>query len=1294
MKTLTEIRSLLPQMMLRDRERISRRLKRIRQKPGGANGRLEAFLKQAEASVQERECRLTGKPSVSFPEDLPITPRAKEIIRLIEQHPVVIVSGETGCGKSTQLPKMCLEAGRGIGGKIGITQPRRIAAVTIAHRIAQEMAEDIGRSVGYKIRFRDRTDPHGFIKVMTDGMLLAETQADAALCEYDTLIIDEAHERSLNIDFLLGILKTLVPARPELKVVIASATLDTEKFSAAFGKAPVVEVTGRLYPIEVEYLPLDPALEEEGETTYVDMALRAVDSLRSRKRLGDILIFMPTEEDILETCERLKGRRYPGGEVLPLFARLPASEQGRVYSAKGAKIVVATNVAETSLTIPGIRYVIDTGLARIPRYLPATRITSLAVGPISRSSADQRKGRCGRVQNGVCIRLYSEENYESRPLFTPPEIQRSNLAEVILRMLFLRLGSPALFPFLDPPAARSIKDGFDMLKELGAVTRKGQDHELTAKGRLMARVPLDPRISRMVIEAGKEGCLEEIVVVAAALGTQDPRERPLEKALQADQVHAPFKDPDSDFLTLLRIWNRYHREWESLKTQNRMRRFCRENFLSYSRMREWVHTHDQIKAILREQRIADQSQGDGPLYDRVHRAVLSGFLSNIAFRKDKHLYLAARGREVMLHPGSALFKKPPPWIVAAEIVKTSRLFARTAAGIRPEWLEALGGDLCKSSYSDPRWDRKRGEVRAFEQVRLFGFPIVSKRPLSYGSIQPEEAHRIFVHAALVEGDVENPPPFLKHNLELAARISAMEDKLRRRDILISDQELAAFYSGQLKGISDLRSLREMIRNRGGDGFLRLKEEDLIRYRPEESDLAQYPDRFQVDDRSYPCTYAFAPGAEEDGLTVKIPAGLLSKIPVDRVDLGVPGLFKEKVTALIKGLPKRYRKQLVPVSRTVDEILQDMEPGEDSLLNTLSAFVYRRYGVDIPASAWAEVSLPDYVKPRIALVDHAGKVLESGRDFHLLDRGKATGPVFESSASWRACKKKWEREEITTWDFGKLPESLPLGEHLIAYPALAADEKNLSLRLFHNQEQALASHRRGVRRLLERRLTKDLKHLKRTLALSRDTAAAASCFGGPAALEEKMLQKLLAQFLERNLRSAAEITEYAESVSTMLMESAISLRGQVSSILESFRELQRVLESMERTGDRQAEPARKIRNEIEALLPPNFPDLYESERLAHLPRYLKGMEIMAQRGAHNAEKHRLKSEKIDEFAAWLRQCRETLPPHATQEKTEALKEFRWMIEEFKVSLFAQELKTPFPVSAKRLEAKKKEIERMV
>ena len=746
-KIIKDNRSRQPGAMLQDRQKISMRLRTIQHKvgKGTADKQLRSQLARIEkalkAAIGRKETRIANRPQVGYPEHLPIFSKKEEIIRSIEGHQVLIISGDTGSGKSTQIPKMCLEAGQGIEGRIGSTQPRRIAATTISRRIAEELGEKIGKSVGYKIRFTDRTTPSACIKIMTDGILLAETQQDPFLNEYDTLIIDEAHERSLNIDFLLGLLKTLLPKRKDLRLIITSATIDTEKFSAAFDNAPVIAVEGRRFSVELEYMPMDPKLEEAGDVTYVDMAVQAVEDIKRKKRIGDILIFMPTEKDIRETCERLEAREFSGTRLLPLFARLTAAQQKRVFSSfSGQKIVVATNVAETSLTIPGIKYVIDTGLARIPQYMPRTRTTSLPISPISKSSADQRMGRCGRVEKGICLRLYSEEDYASRPEFTAPEILRSNLAEVILRMLSLNMGHIASFPFMDRPSARSIKDGFDILVELGAIVRKGKGASLTEKGRIMSRMPMDPRISRIMIEASKEGCVSDVAIIASALSIQDPRERPLEKAAHADQMHAPFRSPDSDFITLLNLWARYHQSWNTLKTQNKVRKFCKAHFLSFVRMREWRDICDQITTILKEQdvKIKDIDTGVTPesRYAGIHRSILSGYLSNIAVKKDKNIYLAAKGREVMVFPGSTLFNRGCPWIVAAEMVKTSRLFARTVARIEPEWIEELGGDLCKSSYSNPHWEKNLGGVRANEQVTLYGLVIVSGRSVSYGPINP------------------------------------------------------------------------------------------------------------------------------------------------------------------------------------------------------------------------------------------------------------------------------------------------------------------------------------------------------------------------------------------------------------------------------------------------------------------------------------------------------------------------------------------------------------------------------
>jgi len=1328
---IRRLESRLEFAMLRDREGLRRRLHGLlKDRSGDRFRRLKLLEAKLEVSIKEGRNRLAGVPRITYPETLPITAKRSEIIERIRANQVLIISGETGCGKSTQIPKMCLDAGRGIHGKIGCTQPRRIAATSIARRIAEEMGEELGRSVGYKIRFTDKTSRSGYIKVMTDGILLAETQGDRSLLDYDTLIIDEAHERSLNIDFLLGILKTLLPQRPDLKVIISSATLETEKFSAAFGNAPVIVVKGRTFPVEVEYLPVDPDLEEEGEVTYVDMALKAVDMLRSQRRRGDVLIFMPTEQDVLETCERLEGRTIPGTTILPLYARLPAAQQGRVYSVNTSKIVVATNVAETSLTIPGIKYVIDTGLARVAAYHPRTRTRNLPITPISRASADQRKGRCGRVQEGVCIRLFSEEDYLARPAFTPPEILRSNLAEVILRMLYLGLGHPASFPFLDKPSERSIKDGFDLLVELGAIIRKAQGHELTETGTVMARTPLDPRISRMMVEASGEGCMEEVAVIAAGLSIQDPRERPADKAKQSDQMTSVFRDPDSDFLTLFNIWRRYHRERESLKTQNKMRRFCKEHFLNFSRMREWVYTHEQILSILRERNILQTKPGavsrnhleqdvishparsrgsrddnpvsrrsaspPGNLYGSIHRSILSGFLSNIALKKEKNIFLAARGREVMVFPGSTLFNRNVAWIVAAEMVKTSRLFARTAARIEPEWLEPLARDFCKYSYSEPHWEKNPGEVRAFQQVTLFGLPIVTRRPVSYGPVAPGEAHEIFVRSALVKGDLKEKPAFLQYNRELLERLASMEDKLRRRDIVAGDERLEEFYSARLQGVYDTAGLKKEIAGRGGDRFLRLQEDDLLLFRPDETMLSLYPDRMALGDKVFDCTYRFSPLKPEDGATVRIPAGLISRIETGSLDWGVPGLLREKITALIKGLPKRYRKQLVPVSGTVEKIMAELKPEERPLLNVLSELVFRRFGVDVPASVWASVELPEYLRMRVSIVDHKGREIQSGRDIGVLKAAEAKAPGADSNA-WKKAREKWEKSGLTSWDFDELPETVQLHDHLLAYPGLEPAEIGVNIRLFQTLRQALESHVRGVETLMSLHLAKDLKFLKRNLALKRESAEDARYFGGSSPVEKDLFDALKKTLFRKNVRSRESFEKELIRARSEMAGLAVQLRDMAAKVLQAYFQARQAIYTIEsgHKGNRALLAlCSEVRAMLDALIPEHFLLLYPSERLLHLPRYIKALQIRAERGANDPAKDSSKTAQAGKLLHSLKKLSDELGPGASQQKRDAVEELRWMVEEFKVSLFAQELKTPFPVSAKRVEEKIKEIERMI
>ena len=988
-RKIKQIKSLLSGVLAADRLAAVSEIKRLTQRKAKplpdhkVRQRLERLENRLQVSGRKRARRKKNLPNFSYNKALPITAKKDEIIRAISRHPVVIVSGETGSGKTTQLPKFCLAAGRGMDGIIGHTQPRRIAAMTVARRIAEEFGQELGRAVGYKIRFKDRTSKDAYLKIMTDGILLAETQSDRYLRAYDTIIVDEAHERSLNIDFILGILQTLLKRRDDLKLIVTSATIDTEKFSKAFGDAPVIEVSGRMYPVDVRYqLPEFPA-EENGELTHVELAAHSVNQLLKESSRGDILVFMPSEQDIRDTCELIEASGPKNSRILPLYARLTAAEQTRVFARSSArKIIVATNVAETSITIPGIRCVVDSGLARISRYSPRSRTTSLPVMPISRSSADQRKGRCGRLQNGVCVRLFTEDDYRSRPLYTRPEILRANLAEVILRMIALKLGDITDFPFIDPPDLKSINDGFNLLYELGAIkTRhKAQDElteikstksisagrvELTDKGRLMAKIPLDPRLSRMLLEANDEGCIDQIAVIAAVLSIRDPRERPLEKTAAADQMHARFDDPFSDFTTLLNIWNRYHHVRQTKKSTNQLKRFCRQHFLSYNRMREWCDIHSQIRAILKEfglpvahRRGRAQTENlnldkTQPLYQQIHKSILSGFLSNIAEKKEKNFFRATKSREVMVFPGSGLFDKAGRWIVAAEMVETSRLFARTVANIDSEWLEALGGDLCKRTYLSPHWERNRGEVVAAEQVSLFGLIIISQQPVSYGPISPDEATDIFIRSAIIKGDLKKPFAFMNHNLSLIDGIKGIEDRLRRRDVLISEEDLFVFYREKLGRIYSAPMLSKTIKKRGGDRFLRLNKQDLMNYDPDTGELSRYPLSTKIDGQAFEYTYHFRPGEDDDGVTIKVPISLTPAVSNENIDWLVPGHFKEKVEILIKGLPKTYRKKLVPVKETVEIISRDMPRLKGSLFAALGEFILQRFGVDVPASALAD-----------------------------------------------------------------------------------------------------------------------------------------------------------------------------------------------------------------------------------------------------------------------------------------------------------------------------------------------------
>ncbi len=1321
---LEQIAFLLPRALHRDRCAVAHEYEGLKKKfnggaaDGGIRKRLTAVKRRLERSAGVKEKRIGALPRVlPFP-DLPISYEKDRIVRLVSEQPVVIVSGETGSGKTTQLPKFCLEAGRGIEGRIACTQPRRIAAITVAARIAEELGQQPGASVGYKIRFSDKLSEQSVIKMVTDGMLLSETQADPFLNEYDTIIVDEAHERSLNIDFLLGILKRLIQKRPDLKLIITSATIDTEKFSKAFFDAPVVDVSGRMYPVDVEYMPPENVFENSDDFSYVDGAVHAVDRVMKRSPFGDILVFMPTEQDIRETCEILEANRYKGATVLPLYARLAAPDQSRVFKpAAGRKIIVATNVAETSITIPNIKYVVDTGLARISHYIPATRTTALPISPVSKSSADQRMGRCGRVQNGVCIRLYSEEDYLSRPLYTPPEILRANLAEVILRMIALRLGDIDSFEFVDAPPAKQIRDGFGILFELDAIEKPGEkrkkafgrDVRLTPKGRMMAKMPLDPRLSRMLIEARENGVLYPVCAIASALTLPDPRQRPEGSETQANQAHARFVDPASDFITLYNMWRGLVGDTGKNRPQVRakdLKQYAGQHFFSFRRMREWIDVYDQVTSIISDAGMLTEGGGDvaaslsavkeekgkngfSALYAAIHKSILSGFLANIAEKRDKNLYRGARQREVMIFPGSGVFNRGGQWIVSAEIVETTRRFARTVANIDSAWLEPLGKFLCHYTYSNPVWQRKSESVIAREQVSLYGLIIVSGRPVQYGKIDPETAANIFIRDALVGVDVKNPLPFMEHNRAIAEEIRDMENRVRRRDLLASEDDMVRFYEKRIGGIYDMRSLRRLIRKKGSDDFLRMSVSDLMDASPDDEEMSRFPDHMVLGDGRFSLTYRFNPGENDDGVTLTLPVSAAGAMPKEATDWVVPGLLEEKITAMIKNLPKAYRKQLVPVNETVAVVLEKMPVYTGSLAGTLSRFIRGHFGVDIPVSKWSEEGLPPHLRLRFSLVDNRGQVLFSGRDRSVLNGL----PREEISADHLAAeKKRWEKTGIVTWDVGDLPEMISIdgqnGQVLPAYPVLEPDDQGVNLRLYTDRTKALATHKNGVARLFSIYFSKEIKHLKKNIAFSGEMKTCAMVLGGGEAVASAIVENVIGSLFAREIRKETDFYEHAANMVNRILPEGRQLAEKIRPVLLQYREIRQRLGSLSST----APPAllQCIEASLAGLVPDNFIALYSADRIGHLPRYLKALSLRLERGVNDPEKDSAKEEKIEKYRNRLDELVKSLDAWESDEKRAAVEDYFWMIEEYKVQLFAQEIKTAVRVSEKRLQERYAEI----
>lgn len=1311
---LADLRARLPELMLRDQHRLRRRIDGA-QKTRDA-GRRAKVAEEITADIEAAERRVARRrlavPAITYPAQLPVAQKKDDILAAIRDHQVVIVAGETGSGKTTQIPKICLELGRGVLGSIGHTQPRRLAARTVADRIAEELGTELGDAVGYKVRFTDRAGDDTLVKLMTDGILLAEIQNDRLLRQYDTLIIDEAHERSLNIDFLLGYIREILPRRPDLKVIITSATIDPERFAEHFsgfggpspdgrgGRAPIVEVSGRTYPVEVRYRPVadpdDPSADPDRD--QVQAIVDAVDEL-GREDPGDVLVFLSGEREIRDTADALTKhftRQRGATEVLPLYARLSSAEQHRVFQPhRGRRVVLATNVAETSLTVPGIKYVVDPGTARISRYSHRLKVQRLPIEPVSQASANQRKGRCGRVSDGVCIRLYSEEDFESRPEFTEPEILRTNLASVILQMTALGLGDIAAFPFVEPPDRRNVKAGVDLLHELGAIDPSEKDprKRLTPLGRSLAQLPVDPRLGRMVLEADKNGCVREVLIIASALSIQDPRERPAENQQAADDRHRRFADPTSDFLAYLNLWN-YLREQQQELSGSAFRRMCKSEFLHFLRIREWQDLHGQLKQVAKSLGVTLNTTDAAP--DRIHTSLLAGLLSHIgladADKKDKQRrgqeYAGARGAKFAVFPGSSLFKKPPRWVMSAELVETSRLWGRINARIEPEWIEPLAQHLVKRNYSEPHWSKRQAAVMAREKVTLYGVPIVADRRVNYGRIDPGLSRELFIRHALVEGDWETHHRFFHDNRALLDEVEELEHRARRRDILVDDETLFDFY--------DERVPDDVVSGRHFDSWwkkARQADPDLLSF--EKSMLinetaggvseADYPDVWKQGALRLRLTYQFEPGADADGVTVHVPVQVLNQVRPDGFEWLVPGLRAELLTELIRSLPKQLRVNFVPAPDYARKVLDRVAPRSEPLLDALERELTAMTSVPVAREAWDPSRLPAHLRITFRVVDDGaaggGRALGGGTDLDELKRrlaGKVRGTLSQAASTI-------ERSGLTEWTIGELPrtyEQKQAGYDVKAYPALTDEGDGVAVRMYETEAEQRRAMWLGTRRLILLNAPSPVKLIrgrltnKGKLALSHNphgsvtalfddcvTAAADRLIaeaGGPAWDEDGF--RALYDRVRADLHDAtAQIVALVERILAEAHEADRRLRGTTSLTLV---------------------PAlTEIRGNLTALVHPGFVTATGWARLPDLPRYLRALQIRLDKLPENPGRDRTLAHQVDVLAREYDQTLRRL--HPSRRDDEPARQVRWMLEELRVSLFAQQLGTRFPVSDKRI-----------
>jgi ATP-dependent helicase HrpA len=1323
--TASELRARLPELMLRDQHSLRRRLDRASglRDPKRRAGELRGILADVESAAALMRARRRAVPVIGYPAELPVSQRKDEIARAIAEHQVVIIAGETGSGKTTQLPKICLELGRGVTGQIGHTQPRRIAARSVAERIADELSTEIGSAIGYKVRFTDASSDNTLVKVMTDGILLTELQHDKRLLRYDTLIIDEAHERSLNIDFILGYLHRLLPSRPDLKVIITSATIDPERFSRHFG-APVIEVSGRTYPVEVRYRPLVPDGDAGAEPRDQIQAIADAADELCAEGPGDILVFLSGEREIRDTADSLVGSTSQDVEILPLYGRLSAAEQHRVFAPHTSRrIVLATNVAETSLTVPGIKYVIDAGTARISRYSNRTKVQRLPIEPISQASANQRKGRCGRTSDGVCIRLYSEDDFGSRPEFTDPEILRTNLASVILQMAALDLGEVAGFPFMDPPDTRNVTDGLRLLSELGATAGSaGTRAMLTETGRKLARLPVDPRLGRMILEAGRTGCAREVLLITAALSIQDPRERPADARDAADAKHARFAEPGSDFLSLVNLWD-YLREQQRELSGSAFRRMCRTEYLHYLRVREWQDVHAQLSQAARDLGIsiaadqrrkppkAEQTPGmtahvaqlaakpgtepeprfEQELADRVHQSLLAGLLSHIGMREENTVpqtsrqtggrrrgpaeFTGTRASRFAIFPDSGLARKPPRWVVAAELVETSRLWARVVARIEPEWVEPLAGHLVNRGYSEPHWDAKRGAAMALERVTLYGLPLVAARPVTMSRIDPVMARELFITHALVEGDWQTHHKFFHDNRQLLADAEELEKRARRRGIVADDAALFAFYDRRIP--AEVTSARHFDswwkKARAAEpGLLNLSPADLAGPAADEVSAEDYPSTWG----ELPLTYEFAPGEPDDGVTADIPLASLNQVGADEFSWHVPGMREELVTELIRSLPKRLRTLFVPAPDVAREVLRWLDPGRGDLLGAVAAELARIGGLNITRDDLDLSKLPPHLRLTFRVLDD-GQVLAAGNDLDEL-RAKLRPMLHARLADVAA---DLTRTGLRTWDFDSLPQEFAAGQ-VRAYPALRDAGDSVDIALFETRAEAAESMRIGNRKLL----LLGVPSGARSVASRLPTNAKLAMSRHPYASAMAELDDCAAAAADEIIAESGGPAWDAEAFAKLLEAARLSLRVRTADVVSAAARVLGAAHPVEArldqlTNPAMAQAAADMRAQLAGLIYQGFISDIGARRLPDLVRYLGGMAQRIEKAPKEVRRDLDRMDIVHRVSDDYAQVLDELGPDARYR--DDVKAIRWMIEELRVSLFAQSLGAAIPVSEQRI-----------